>query len=120
VKSRASISTQKWPRPTQCSLLLIIISMIPSTSHAGLGQQPDRVVAVLEFLMETCLNADCKNQTTGTVNPGIACIGKFTELGFAAEIPVNPRSGAGPGVFALFHLFIDDLFPESKGRPIFP
>jgi hypothetical protein len=86
----------------------------------GLGQPFNRMVFVVEFPMETCLNADCKNQTTGTVNPGITWIGKFTELGIAAEIPMNPRSGAGTGVFVLFHLFIDDLFPKSIGRPIFP
>jgi hypothetical protein len=86
----------------------------------GLGQPFNRMVFVVEFPMETCLNADCKNQTTGTVNPGITWIGKFTELGIAAEIPMNPRSGAGTGVFVLFHLFIDDLFPKGIGRPIFP
>jgi hypothetical protein len=86
----------------------------------GLGQPFNRMVAVVEFPMETCLNGDCKNQTTGTVNPGITWIGRFTELGIAAEIPMNPRSGAGIGVYVLFHLFIDDLFPQSIGRPIFP
>jgi hypothetical protein len=86
----------------------------------GLSQPFNRMVFVVEFPMETCLNGDCKNQTTGTVNPGITWIGKFTELGIAAEIPMNPRSGAGTGIYVLFHLFIDDLFPKSIGRPIFP
>jgi hypothetical protein len=86
----------------------------------GLGQPFNRMVAIVEFPMETCLNADCKNQTTGTVNPGIAWIGRYTELGLAAEIPMNSRSGAGTGVFVLFHLFIDDMFPKGIGRPIFP
>jgi hypothetical protein len=86
----------------------------------GLGQPFNRMVAVVEFPMETCLNGDCKNQTTGTVNPGITWIGKYTELGIAAEIPMNPRSGTGTGFYALFHVFIDDLFPKSIGRPIFP
>jgi len=40
------------------------------------------------------------------------------ELGAAAEIPINP-SGASVGVFVLLHLFVDDLFPGSIGRPIF-
>lgn len=74
---------------------------------------------MIEFPMETCLNADCKNQTTGTVNPGIVWIGKRTELGIAAQIPMNPRSGEGAGVFGLFHVFIDDVFPKSIGRPLF-
>ncbi len=90
-----------------------------AVKDVGLGVPFNRMVAVIEFPMETCLNADCKNQTTGTVNPGIAWIGKRLELGIAAEIPMNPRSGAGIGVFGLFHLFIDDLFPKSIGRPVF-
>ncbi len=86
----------------------------------GLGQPFNRMVAVVEFPMDTCLNTDCKDQTSGSVNSGITWIGKYTELGPAAEIPMNPRSGAGTGVYALFHLFIDDLFPKSIGKPIFP
>jgi hypothetical protein len=91
-----------------------------AVKDVGLGVPFNRMVAVVEFPMETCLNKDCKNQTTGTVNPGIAWIGKSTQLGIAAQIPINPRSGAGTGVFVLFHLFIDDLFPKNIGRPIFP
>ena len=109
-------TTLTWQFTVQYSLMYLQ-SVV---KDVGLGVPFNRMVAVVEFPMETCLNADCKNQTTGTVNPGIAWIGKYTELGLAAEIPMNPRSGAGTGIFALFHLFIDDLFPKSIGRPIFP
>lgn len=86
----------------------------------GLGVPFKRMVFVVEFPMETCLNRGCDGQTTGTVNPGIAWIGKHVELGIAAQIPMNERSGERIGVFGLLHLFIDDLFPQSIGRPIFP
>lgn len=109
-------TTLTWAFTVQYSLMYLQ-SVV---KDIGLGQPFNRMVFVVEFPMETCLNADCKNQTTGTINPGIAWIGRFTELGIAAEIPMNPRSGAGTGVFVLFHLFIDDLFPKSIGRPIFP
>jgi hypothetical protein len=105
-----------WAFTVQYSLMYLQAAV----KDVGLGAPFNRMVAIVEFPMETCLNADCKNQTTGTVNPGIAWIGKYTELGIAAEIPMNPRSGAGTGVFVLFHLFIDDLFPKSIGKPIFP
>jgi hypothetical protein len=105
-----------WAFTLQYSLMYLQSAV----KDVGLGVPLNRMVAVVEFPMETCLNTDCKNQTTGTVNPGITWIGKHTELGIAAQIPMNPRSGAGPGVFVLFHLFIDDLFPKSIGRPIFP
>jgi hypothetical protein len=109
-------TTLTWAFTVQYSLMYLQ-SVV---KDVGLGQPFNRMVAVVEFPMETCLNGDCKNQTTGTVNPGLTWIGKYTELGIAAEIPMNPRSGAGTGVFVLFHLFIDDLFPKSIGRPIFP
>jgi hypothetical protein len=109
-------TTLTWSFTIQYSLMYLQSAV----KDVGLGVPFNRMVAVVEFPNETCLNTDCKNQTTSTVNPGIAWIGKYTELGIAAEIPTNTRSGAGTGVFALFHLFIDDLFPKSIGRPIFP
>ncbi len=84
----------------------------------GLGEPFNRMVAIVEFPMETCLNRGCEHQTTGTVNPGIAWIGKKMELGVAAQIPMNQRSGEHVGVFGLVHFFLDDIFPQSIGRPI--
>jgi hypothetical protein len=109
-------TTLTWAFTLQYSLMYLQSAV----KDVGLGAPFNRMVAIVEFPMETCLDTDCKNQTTGTVNPGIAWIGKYSELGIAAQIPMNPRSGASTGVFVLFHLFIDDLFPDSIGRPIFP
>ncbi len=41
------------------------------------------------------------------------------QLGVAAQILVNDRTGNDVGVLALVHFFVDDLFPNSLGRPIF-
>jgi hypothetical protein len=109
-------TTLTWSFTLQYSLMYLQSAV----KDIGLGAPLNRMVLIVEFPNETCLNADCKNQTTSTVNPGIAWTGKSMEFGIAAEIPTNSRSGAGTGVFALFHLFIDDLFPKSIGRPIFP
>ena len=86
----------------------------------GLPSPFNRMVLVTEFPMETCLSGDCSGQTTGFVNPGVAWIGKYMELGLAAQIPINTNSGTHIGVLVLFHLFLDDLFPKSIGRPVFP
>ncbi len=86
----------------------------------GLTAPFNRMVGIIELANETCLNMGCRNQTTSTINPGIAWIGKLAQIGLAAEIPTNSRSGAGIGILGLFHVFIDDLFPKSIGRPIFP
>ena len=86
----------------------------------GLGAPFNRMSLVVEFPMETCLDYDCDGDITGYVNPGIVWNGKKIELGLAARIPVNSRTGDDAGVYALLHFFIDDLFPNSLGRPIFP
>jgi hypothetical protein len=85
----------------------------------GLGAPFNRMILVTEFPMETCMSADCKGQTTGTVNPGVVWCGKFMEFGIAAQIPVNSRSGSSVGILGLIHLYVDDLFPKSIGGPIF-
>jgi hypothetical protein len=85
----------------------------------GLGDPFKRMVVLVEFPMETCLSADCKGKTTGTVNPGVVWVGKYMELGLAAQIPINSRTGKNVGVLGLFHLFLDDLFPKGIGGPIF-
>ena len=86
----------------------------------GLGVPFNRMIPLIEFPMETCLNRGCGGQTTGTINPGIIWFGKYIELGAEATIPVNSRSGKNVGALFLVHFFIDDLFPHSLGRPLFP
>jgi hypothetical protein len=85
----------------------------------GLGAPFDRMIPLVELPLETCLNRGCGGQTTGTVNPGLIWFGKSIQLGLEAAIPINDRSGKNVGVRGLVHFFIDDLFPQSLGRPIF-
>jgi hypothetical protein len=85
----------------------------------GLPSPFNRMILVAEVPMQTNLSRDSKGLTTGTINPGVVWAGKKVELGIAAEIPVNARSGKTIGVLGLIHLFIDDLFPKSIGKPLF-
>jgi hypothetical protein len=109
-------TTLTWGFTVQYSLLYLE-SFVKDVS---LTAPFNRMVAIVEFSNETCLNEDCKNQTTSTIKPGIAWIGKFMQFGLAAQIPTNSRSGADIGILGLFHVFVDDLFPNIVGRPIFP
>ncbi|MGC1465339.1 MAG: hypothetical protein WA792_06365 [Pseudolabrys sp.] len=56
--------------------------------------------------------------TTGTINPGIIWIGNYYQVGVEAVIPINRQSGTGVGVIGQLHLFLDDIFPNSIGRPL--
>jgi hypothetical protein len=56
---------------------------------------------------------------TGTINPGIIWSGQVEQFAVEAMIPVNRASGSAVGVIAQLHFYIDDMFPQSLGRPIF-
>ncbi|HEX3034386.1 MAG TPA: hypothetical protein VHT73_04525 [Thermodesulfobacteriota bacterium] len=85
----------------------------------GLGTPFDRMILLVEFPFETGLNRGSDGETTGFVNPGIIWFGKSIQLGIEAQIPINDRSGENVGILGIIHFFIDDLFPNSLGRPIF-
>ncbi|MBI3326805.1 MAG: hypothetical protein HYZ81_08900 [Nitrospinae bacterium] len=85
----------------------------------GLGTPFNRMIALVEFPLDTCLNRGCGGRAKGTVNPGLIWFGKYVQLGIEATIPLNERTGKNVGVLGLVHFFIDDLFPQSLGRPFF-
>ncbi len=109
-------TTLTWAFSVQYSLMYLQSFV----KDVGLGNPFKRMILVAEFPMETCMNADCKGQTTGTINPGVVWCGKNMEFGVAAKVPVNSRSGSSVGVLGLVHLYVDDLFPAGLGKPIFP
>ena len=84
----------------------------------GLREPFNRMIPVVEFAMSTALDRGSSG-TTGTVNPGIIWAGQYVQLAFEATIPVNSRSGNHVGWIAQLHFFLDDLFPNSLGRPLF-
>ena len=57
--------------------------------------------------------------TTGTVNPGVIWVGNYFQVGVEAIIPINRASGTGVGVLAQLHLYLDDMFPTTIGKPLF-
>ena len=108
-------TTLNWAFSLQYSLMYLQSFV----KDIGLGAPFNRMILVAEFPMQTCMNADCKGQITGTVNPGVVWCGKFMEFGIAAQIPINSRSGSSVGVLGLVHLYVDDLFPKGIGGPVF-
>ncbi len=60
-----------------------------------------------------------RRTTTGTVNPGVLYAGEGFQLGVEALLPINGASGKHTGFIAQLHFFLEDLFPDSIGRPIF-
>lgn len=62
---------------------------------------------------------DGGHTTLGTVNPGVFYEGPTYQIGLEAVLPINEASGKHPGLIAQLHFFLDDIFPNSIGRPIF-
>jgi hypothetical protein len=85
----------------------------------GLKQPFSNLVPVVEFPMSTCTGSPCSGKTTGSINPGVIWLNRWGQLGAEAVIPVNHASGKGVGFLLQAHVFLDDVFPHSLGKPIF-
>ena len=59
------------------------------------------------------------HETTGIVGPSLYYIGTTYELGVMMQVPVNAASGKHPGVMAILDLFLDDIAPDTLGKPLF-
>jgi hypothetical protein len=86
-------------------------------------QLPDffnHLVPIVEtqFFTPAANNLGNPSITTGTINPGVIYIGSTYQIGLEAIIPVNSGSGSGIGVLGQLHLYLDDMFPETLGRPL--
>ncbi|WP_028225216.1 hypothetical protein [Paraburkholderia ferrariae] len=96
---------------------------IPYLQHEvkdfGLPQPLAGAYFVVEAPMSTCTAGACAGQTTGTINPGVLWLNHWGQFGVEAQIPVNRLTGAHVGVLLDAHLFLDDIFPGSIGKPLF-
>jgi hypothetical protein len=85
----------------------------------GLPQPLGDLIPVVEFPMSTCTAGACAGQTTGTINPGVIWLTRYGQIGVEAQIPVNRATGTHTGILVQAHLFFDDIFPTSIGKPLF-
>jgi hypothetical protein len=85
----------------------------------GLRPPFDRLIPLVEVSFTTALNRGQAGQTVGTVQPGVIWAGKFVQIGAEAIIPATRQTGRGLGGIVQLHFYLDDIFPDSIGRPIF-
>ena len=91
-----------------------------SVQDLGLPDFLNRMVPLVEWNLSTQVsNFDGGERTTGTINPGVIYVADKYQLGVEAIVPVNRASGDGVGVIGQLHLYLDDIFPNSLGRPLF-
>jgi hypothetical protein len=106
-----------WGASLQYSLPYLKASVV----DLGLPDVVNRLIPLVEVALQTPVSnfASSGTVTTGTINPGLIYVGDTYQLALEAMIPVNRDSGTSVGVIGQVHLFFDDIFPNSIGRPIF-
>jgi hypothetical protein len=95
----------------------------------GLSAPFDRLIPLVEVTTTTPFNRGFNpgngftngtgDATAGIVAPGVIWAGQVSQIGAEAIIPYGEGQGHGVGFLVQLHFFIDDLFPDSIGRPIF-
>jgi hypothetical protein len=85
----------------------------------GLPKPLSQLIAVVEVEFQHPLDRSQSGQFTGTVNPGIIWAGKYFQIAVEAILPVNDRTGKNVGIRGQIHFFLDDLFPNTLGKPLF-
>jgi hypothetical protein len=63
------------------------------------------------------------HETTGTYGPALYYFGRIGpvvyQAGISAQIPINLASGKHVGALAVVDFLLDDMFPDSIGKPLF-
>jgi hypothetical protein len=87
--------------------------------HVKALNLPD-FVGHLVPLVEVALSNSSTGPATGTIAPGVFYEAETWQAGIEALIPANAatRQVQGTGVIAQFHLFLDDILPNSLGKPL--
>ena len=84
----------------------------------GLRAPFNQLIPLVEIAFTSPINRTQGIQTVGTIQPGIIWSGTYFQIGAEAILPVNKVSGRGFGGVVQFHVYLDDLFPRSIGKPI--
>lgn len=87
----------------------------------GLPDFVNRLIPIVEASLQTPVSntATSGTVTSGTINPGIIYVANKYQVAIEAIIPVNRQSGTSVGIIGQLHFYLDDIFPNTLGRPIF-
>jgi hypothetical protein len=78
----------------------------------GLPTPFNRMIPLVEFVMETPIERPGVARTTGTINPGVIWFGRYVQIGIEAVVPVNRQTGKNVGVLGQLHFYLDDILPQ--------
>jgi hypothetical protein len=84
----------------------------------GLPEFVNRLTPVAEVAWSSPASRPNQSSTQFLFGVGVNYTANSYALSVEALIPGNRQSGSHVGVIAQFHLYFDDLFPNSLGKPI--
>ncbi len=84
----------------------------------GLPEFINRLTPLVEFQWSSPTGQPSVGSTQYLIAPGINYTATTYAWTVEALIPGNKATGSHVGVIAQFHLYFDDLFPHSLGKPI--
>ncbi|MGA2053205.1 MAG: hypothetical protein ABSH19_07835 [Opitutales bacterium] len=84
----------------------------------GLPEPFKSMIPLVEFAFTTPINRGY-GPTTGTINPGVLYETQYFQLGAEAVIPANSPTGSRVGAVVNVQIFLDDIFPQTFGHPLF-
>jgi len=84
----------------------------------GLPEWVNRLTPLVEFRFTTPVTDRYGEKTVGTINPGIIWSGQAMQFGVEAIIPATKATGKNVGIIAQLHFYLDDIFPNTIGRPL--
>jgi hypothetical protein len=85
----------------------------------GLRPPFNQLIPLVEIAFTTPMNRVTPGVgTVGTIQPGVIWAGPYFQIGAEAILPATRLTGHGYGGVVQFHVYLDDLFPHSIGRPI--
>ena len=87
--------------------------------NIGLPGSLGDLVPIVEVTWSSPASTPSSQGTTWTVAPGVIYLANWGEVGVEALIPLNKTTGTTVGAVALVHVFLDDLLPNTLGKPIF-
>lgn len=71
----------------------------------GWNDFANRLIAIVEFPMQSCMNMTCKNQVVGSINPGVVWVGNHFNIATELVVPSNANSGKGTGFLVQYQQF---------------
>jgi hypothetical protein len=104
----------EWGGAVEYSLLYLQTNV----RDQGFSKFIEHLTPIVEFSFESPTDAG-GGGTTGTINPGLIWSGHYTQFAAEAVIPANGATAKTVGFIAQAHFYIDDIFHDSIGRPIF-